>query len=64
MLFYSYSIILKKGYQSQSDLESTIITKVKGIISTEDVTNFKPNIDTKLYKRIWDANDLIVPPLV
>lgn len=60
-----YVIIYKKGYQNFSPIESTSVSKVKGIVYP-NFTNeeFNPavrkNID--LYRRTWDVADYIVPP--
>ena len=55
-------IIIKKGYQLSSPIESAIMSKVKGTIkvniSIED-PKLNPNFDKSklpLYNRVWDYN--------
>ena len=50
-------MVYKKGYQEFANVESAVVTKVKGVA----FTNTNPNIPD-IYKRIWDTSDLIVPP--
>nr|CAH0108652.1 unnamed protein product [Daphnia galeata] len=52
-----YVMVYKKGYQEFANVESAVVTKVKGVA----FTNTNPNIPD-IYKRIWDTSDLIVPP--
>jgi P2X purinoceptor 4 len=63
-----YVIIFKKGYQEFSGIQSSVTTKVKGVLSTRDLKDSDFNDDyqndTKLYKRVWDISDLIVPASV
>ncbi|XP_064461376.1 P2X purinoceptor 4-like [Ornithodoros turicata] len=60
-----YVIVYRKGYQQFSDFNSATTTKVKGVISTEDLQDdaFYPFLnDISVYKRIWDIADIVVPP--
>uniref|UniRef100_A0A1W7RA14 p2X purinoceptor 4 n=1 Tax=Hadrurus spadix TaxID=141984 RepID=A0A1W7RA14_9SCOR len=58
-----YVIVWKKGYQEFSAVESAVTTKVKGVIYTNfSESEFHPGIDKSLYDRIWDVEDLIIPP--
>jgi P2X purinoceptor 4 len=51
-------MVYKKGYQEFANVESAVVTKVKGFA----FTNTNPDIPD-IYKRIWDTSDLIdVPP--
>lgn len=54
---YRYVMVYKKGYQEFANVESAVVTKVKGVAFTNNNVNI-PDI----YKRIWDTSDLIVPP--
>lgn len=52
-------MVYKKGYQQFSPVESAIVTKVKGVASTDFQS---PNsLTPDMYHRIWDTSDLIVP---
>ena len=57
MIFYSFAIIYKKGYQDFDNVQSVVTTKVKGIAMVN--TTVHPNIQP-----IWDVADYIVPPQV
>ena len=61
-------IIYKKGYQEFAGIESSVTTKVKGIVSTKHLkdSDFNDNYkeDKDLYIRIWDISDLVVPASV
>ncbi|XP_054168139.1 P2X purinoceptor 4-like [Oppia nitens] len=60
-----FILIYKKGYQEFSGVESSVTTKVKGVLSTRNLTqnDFNDNYieDMDLYVRIWDTTDLVVP---
>lgn len=59
-----FAIIYNKGYQDFSPIESSVTTKVKGVIFTNYSKNeFNDLIpDTEVYRRIWDTADYVVPP--
>ncbi|GIY32563.1 p2X purinoceptor 4 [Caerostris darwini] len=59
-----YAIIYNKGYQDFSPIESSVTTKVKGVVYTNFSKNeFNDMIpDPEIYRRIWDTADYIVPP--
>lgn len=61
-----YAIIWNRGYQDFSTIESSVTTKVKGVVYTNfSKSEFDPLIpDPSLYRRIWDTADYIVPPSV
>jgi P2X purinoceptor 4 len=50
-------MVYNKGYQEFANVESAVVTKVKGVA----FTNTNKNIPD-IYRRIWDTSDLIVPP--
>ncbi|KAG8201730.1 hypothetical protein JTE90_012791 [Oedothorax gibbosus] len=58
-----FVIIYNKGYQDFSPLESSVTTKVKGVVysnfSDSDFNDLVPN--TEVYRRIWDTVDYVVP---
>lgn len=64
--FHRYVLVYKKGYQEFSEVESSVTTKVKGIIYTNfSDEEFNPEIlHPKWYRRIWDVADFVVPPSV
>lgn len=48
--------VVKKGYQdTDTSLQSSIITKVKGVIFTNT---------SELGERLWDVADYVIPPQV
>lgn len=49
-------LVYKKGYQEFGKVESAVITKVKG------VTLAQSDALPKIYNRVWDTTDLVVPP--
>ncbi|GFU29844.1 p2X purinoceptor 4 [Nephila pilipes] len=59
-----FAIIYNKGYQDFSPIESSVTTKVKGVIYTNYSKNDFDNLvpDTEVYQRIWDTADYVVPP--
>lgn len=59
-----YAIIYQKGYQEFSDVESSVTTKVKGVVFTNFSDDyFNPAIlHPEWYRRIWDVADYVVPP--
>ena len=50
-------MVYKKGYQEFGRLESSVVTKVKGVTCTKNLENIP-----EVYKRIWDTSDIIIPP--
>ncbi|CAG2105829.1 unnamed protein product [Medioppia subpectinata] len=56
---------LTKGYQEFAGVESSVTTKVKGVVSTKHLTadDFNDNYkgDKDIYIRVWDNTDLVVP---
>ncbi|EFX89097.1 hypothetical protein DAPPUDRAFT_310786 [Daphnia pulex] len=54
-----YVMVYKNGYQKFADVESSVVTKVRGSVAFTNSTN--KNIPD-IYRRIWDTSDLIVPP--
>ena len=66
---HRYAIIYEKGYQKFGGIQSSVTTKLKGVVSTESVADgdFRHEIDNqtiRLYKRMWDTSDLVVPASV
>ncbi|XP_054718190.1 LOW QUALITY PROTEIN: P2X purinoceptor 4-like [Uloborus diversus] len=59
-----YAIIWNKGYQEFSTIESSVTTKVKGVVYTNFTKDqFDPRIkNIEDYRRIWDTADYVVPP--
>ncbi|XP_035222015.1 P2X purinoceptor 4-like [Stegodyphus dumicola] len=59
-----YAIIWNKGYQEFSTIESSVTTKVKGVVLTNfSQREFNPQIQNiDVYRRIWDTADYVVPP--
>lgn len=53
-------MIYKKGYQETENVESTVTSKVKGIVMTNH-TDPQTNVTVP---RIWDTPDYVVPPQV
>jgi hypothetical protein len=55
-------VLYKKGYQKSCDVESSVVTKVKGVVNTSysDSELAVPNYP-KLYQRIWDSIDNVIP---
>lgn len=58
--------MLKKGYQEFSDIESSVTTKVKGVLSTEDLpddafSNLTNPDMYPYYRRVWDVADYVIP---
>ncbi|XP_015906759.2 P2X purinoceptor 4 [Parasteatoda tepidariorum] len=58
-----YAIIWNKGYQDFSTIESSVTTKVKGVIYTNfSDDEFNPLVpNTNVYRRLWDTADYVVP---
>ncbi|XP_003744945.1 P2X purinoceptor 4 [Galendromus occidentalis] len=60
-----YVIVYSKGYQHFSPYNSATTSKVKGVISTKNLTdddfveNFRNKDD---YRRIWDVSEIVIPP--
>nr|5F1C_A Chain A, Crystal structure of an invertebrate P2X receptor from the Gulf Coast tick in the presence of ATP and Zn2+ ion at 2.9 Angstroms [Amblyomma maculatum]5F1C_B Chain B, Crystal structure of an invertebrate P2X receptor from the Gulf Coast tick in the presence of ATP and Zn2+ ion at 2.9 Angstroms [Amblyomma maculatum]5F1C_C Chain C, Crystal structure of an invertebrate P2X receptor from the Gulf Coast tick in the presence of ATP and Zn2+ ion at 2.9 Angstroms [Amblyomma maculatum] len=60
-----YVIIYQKGYQQFSTFNAATTTKVKGVVSTKNLSDdaFYPFLSDKtVYKRVWDIADIVVPP--
>ncbi|KAH8039914.1 hypothetical protein HPB51_009170 [Rhipicephalus microplus] len=60
-----YVIVYQKGYQEFSTFTAATTTKVKGVLSTKNISDdaFYPFLKNKsVYKRIWDIADIVVPP--
>lgn len=59
-----YAIVYKKGYQEFCPVESSVTTKVKGVVYTNFSDDaFSPEIThPEWYRRIWDVADYVVPP--
>lgn len=61
-----YVIVYQKGYQQFSSFNTATTTKVKGVLSTQNISDdafnsFIPNIS--VYKKVWDISDIVVPPV-
>jgi hypothetical protein len=61
-MIFSLELDLRKLYQNACPVEGSILTKVKGIVSTEDIpdTDFQV-ANPQIYKRVWDSSDLTYP---
>ncbi|KAH8039913.1 hypothetical protein HPB51_009169 [Rhipicephalus microplus] len=60
-----YALLYEKGYQRYSSCTSAVTVKVKGALSTDSVPEdaFKSSLgDTSHYRRVWDNEDIVVPP--
>ncbi|KAH6933027.1 hypothetical protein HPB50_011570 [Hyalomma asiaticum] len=60
-----YALFYEKGYQRYSSCTSAVTVKVKGALSTDSLAEdaFKPAFrDTQHYRRVWDSEDIVVPP--
>lgn len=56
LLACSWVFLVKKSYQdTDTSLQSSIITKVKGVIFTNT---------SELGERLWDVADYVIPPQV
>lgn len=65
--FFRYAIIWNKGYQTFTNVESSVTTKVKGVLTTKNIPDNQFNkliVDNDLYRKVWDLSDLVVPPTV
>lgn len=52
----SWVFLVKKGYQdTDTSLQSSIVTKVKGVTFTNT---------SELGERLWDVADYVIPPQV
>jgi len=51
-----YVLVFNKGYQEVGKVESSVVTKVKGVVYTDPSYVVPDN-----YKRVWDVSDLVVP---
>ena len=49
-------MVYKKGYQEVGKVESSVVTKMKGVVYTDRSYKVPGN-----YKRVWDVSDLVVP---
>lgn len=64
---FRYAIIWNKGYQTFTNVESSVTTKVKGVLTTKNIPDNQFNkliADKDLYRKVWDLSDLVVPPTV
>ncbi len=64
---FSLNFNIKNVYQRSCRVDGAVTIKVKGHLTTEDLedTQFSTSVDKtsyNLYKRSWDAEDLIHPP--
>ncbi|XP_077534350.1 P2X purinoceptor 4-like [Haemaphysalis longicornis] len=61
-----YALIYEKGYQRFGSCTSATTVKVKGALSTEHLSEeaFNPVLEgnTQHYRRVWDNEDIVVPP--
>ncbi|XP_077532980.1 P2X purinoceptor 4-like isoform X1 [Haemaphysalis longicornis] len=60
-----YAMFYEKGYQIFSPCTSASTVKVKGALSTEFLPDdvFNPALeDPQRYRRVWDIEDIVVPP--
>ncbi|XP_077510516.1 P2X purinoceptor 4-like isoform X2 [Amblyomma americanum] len=60
-----YAMIIEKGYQRYGSCTSATTVKVKGAVSTEFLPEdaFDPELEeTWHYRRVWDTEDVVVPP--
>ncbi|KAK8766835.1 hypothetical protein V5799_006386 [Amblyomma americanum] len=60
-------MIIEKGYQRYGSCTSATTVKVKGVVSTEFLPEdaFDPELEeTWHYRRVWDTEDVVVPPHV
>jgi len=57
----SYALGFSKAYQTRSQPESVVVTKVKGVLRTtfSDKELGIPN--PEFYRRVWDAADIVIP---
>lgn len=64
LYFIIQIMILDRGYDETSGIESSAITKVKGVVFTNFSKNeFDPLINQiEEYHRIWDIADYVIPP--
>lgn len=49
-------LVFNKGYQEVGKVESSVVTKVKGVVYTDTSYVIPDN-----YRRVWDVSDLVVP---
>lgn len=65
-LIFRYVLVYKKGYQEFSEVESSVTTKLKGVIFTNFSNDFfsKKISHPEWYRRVWDVADYVVPPSV
>lgn len=62
-----YAMLFEKGHQSFSSCISANAVKVKGAVSTEFLPDevFHPALEgSPWYRKVWDAEDIVVPPHV
>lgn len=60
-----YVIVYQKGYQQFSSFNTATTTKLKGVLSTQNLSDddFYPFLsDKSVYKKVWDIADIVVPP--
>lgn len=56
---FRYAIIYCKGYQESDIAQTGVTVKVKGVASTMHRKDLPQE-----YRRVWDAADYVIPPLV
>ncbi|CAN8016786.1 unnamed protein product, partial [Ixodes persulcatus] len=57
-----YVIVYQKGYQQFSSFNTATTTKVKGVLSTQNLSDddFYPFLsDKSVYKKVWDIADIV-----
>lgn len=53
---------MRKIYQKSCPAQGAVVSKVKGVVSTEDIPDSDFLVqDPGIYKRIWDISDIVVP---
>jgi len=63
MVFLSLQFDLRKVYQKSCPVHGAVVSKVKGVLDTEDLDDSLFQVeDFKNYKRVWDTADVIFPP--
>jgi hypothetical protein len=52
---------INKGYQGTSGIESVVVSKVKGVVTTKQYSDAELDVSNPdFYRRIWDASDIVV----
>lgn len=53
----------QEGYQGTSPIVSSVVSKVKGVVSTKHISNIELDVTyPDVYRRVWDASDLVMLP--